>query len=49
VTDQFYSDRAGALQDPFSHTWHIHTHTEDVSPAELKRTWRAMQAKWRGR
>lgn len=45
VTDQFYGDRAGTLRDPFGHTWHIHTHTEDVSPAELKRRMAAMQAK----
>ncbi len=37
VTDQFYGDRAGTLRDPFGHTWHIHTHNEDVSPAEMKR------------
>ena len=45
VTDQFYGDRAGTLRDPFGHTWHIHTHTEDVSPAELKRRMAAMQTK----
>jgi PhnB protein len=37
VTDQFYGDRAGALVDPFGHTWTIATHKEDVSDAEMKR------------
>ena len=37
VADQFYGDRAGTLKDPFGHSWHLHTHKENVSPAELKR------------
>lgn len=45
VTDQFYGDRAGTLRDPFGHSWHIHTHKEDVSPAELSRRMAAMQKK----
>lgn len=43
VTDQFYGDRAGTLRDPFGHTWHIHTHKEDVSAAELNRRMAAMK------
>lgn len=43
VADQFYGDRAGTLRDPFGHTWHIHTHKEDVSPAELNRRMAAMK------
>lgn len=35
VTDQFYGDRAGTVEDPFGHAWHIHTHTEDLTPEEL--------------
>jgi len=42
-TDQFYGDRAGTLRDPFGHTWHIHTPTENVSPAELNRRMAAMK------
>lgn len=42
VQDQFYGDRNGTLEDPFGHQWHISTHIEDVSPAELRR--RAAQA-----
>jgi len=37
VNDQFYGDRTGALADPFGHVWHLATHKEDVSMAELKK------------
>lgn len=37
VQDKFYGDRNGTLQDPFGHEWHISTHIEDVSPAEMRR------------
>ena len=37
VEDQFYGDRAGTVADPFGLEWHIHTHTEDVSPEEMQR------------
>jgi PhnB protein len=37
VTNQFYGDRAGTLEDPFGHVWHISTHVEDLSPDELAR------------
>ena len=36
-TDQFYGDRDGQICDPFGHVWHIATHKEDMSPAEMKR------------
>ena len=36
VQDQFYGDRAGGLEDPFGHYWHIATHIEDVSPEEME-------------
>jgi PhnB protein len=36
VKDQFYGDRMGTLEDPFGHIWHVTTHTEDVSPEEMK-------------
>jgi PhnB protein len=42
VQDQFYGDRNGTLEDPFGHEWHLSTHIEDVSPAELRK--RAAQA-----
>ena len=37
VQDKFYGDRTGTVQDPFGHVWHLATHTEDVSLAELKK------------
>jgi PhnB protein len=37
VADQFYGDRAGSVEDPFGHQWHVATHVEDVSPEELHR------------
>ncbi len=37
VADQFYGDRMGTLADPFGHVWTVGTHTEDVSPEEMKK------------
>ena len=36
-TDMFYGDRSGGVTDPAGNQWHIGTHVEDVSPAELKK------------
>jgi PhnB protein len=44
VKDQFYGDRSGTLIDPFGHIWTIATHTEDVSPEQMKRRMAAMAA-----
>ena len=44
VTDQFYGDRSGSIQDPFGHVWHIATHVKDVSVAEMKKRAAAMAA-----
>jgi len=35
--DMFYGDRSGGVKDAAGNLWHIGTHIEDVSPAELKR------------
>jgi PhnB protein len=37
VQDKFYGDRTGTVQDPFGHVWHLATHTEDLSMAELRK------------
>ncbi len=37
VTDQFYGDRSGSLEDPFGHVWHVATHVEDIPMKELKK------------
>jgi uncharacterized glyoxalase superfamily protein PhnB len=34
VTDMFWGDRYGKLQDPFGHQWSVATHKEDVTPEE---------------
>src|SRR5580658_25204 len=45
VTDQFYGDRSGFIQDPFGHLWGVATHKEDLSPTEMdERARKAMQA-----
>jgi PhnB protein len=35
VQDKFYGDRAGSLEDPFGHVWHVATHKEDMSLEEM--------------
>jgi uncharacterized glyoxalase superfamily protein PhnB len=35
--DQFYGDRSGGVTDAAGNRWHIGTHIEDVSPADLKK------------
>jgi PhnB protein len=37
VTDMFYGDRAGTIEDPFGHIWHVATHIEDVTPAKMRK------------
>ena len=42
VTDMFWGDRYGQLEDPFGHRWSIATHVRDVTPAELQQAMQAM-------
>jgi len=44
VTDQFYGDRSGSLEDPFGHVWHVATHKEDIPMKELKKRAATMAA-----
>lgn len=37
VTEMFWGDRYGEVQDPFGHRWAIATHVEDVSPEEMEK------------
>jgi PhnB protein len=37
VADQFYGDRLGTIEDPFGHVWHLATHKEDLTKAEMKK------------
>jgi len=32
VTDMFWGDRYGLLEDPFGHQWSVATHVRDVNP-----------------
>lgn len=43
VSNQFYGDRSGGLEDPFGHKWYIATHVEDVSVEEINKRAAAMQ------
>lgn len=42
VTDMFWGDRMGKLQDPFGYQWSVATHVEDVSEEEMT----TRQAAW---
>jgi PhnB protein len=44
VTDEFYGDRAGQVEDPFGHVWMIQTRLEDVSPKKMQKRLDAMMA-----
>ena len=48
VSDKFYGDRLGTLVDPFGHVWHISTHKEDVSLAEMEKRAKAAGAQGSG-
>jgi PhnB protein len=48
VSDKFYGDRSGTLVDPFGHIWHISTHKEDVSLAEMEKRAKAASAQATG-
>jgi PhnB protein len=37
IEDKFYGDRTASIEDPFGHIWHLATHKEDLSMAELRR------------
>jgi len=45
VTDMFYGDRSGGLEDPFGHKWYISTHVEDVTMDEINRRAKEMYQK----
>lgn len=41
VTDQFWGDRSGKIEDPFGYKWGLATHIEDVAPEEIDRRGKA--------
>ncbi len=36
VTDMFWGDRYGVIEDPFGHHWSVATHMREVTPEELQ-------------
>src|SRR6267378_2250108 len=36
LTDMFWGDRMGTLEDPFGHKWTIAQHVKDVTPQDMK-------------
>jgi PhnB protein len=37
LTDMFWGDRFGSVQDPFGHTWSLAQHVKDMTPEEMMR------------
>jgi PhnB protein len=35
VTDMFWGDRYGQVEDPFGHLWSLATHTRDLTPEQI--------------
>jgi PhnB protein len=42
VTDMFWGDRYGQLEDPFGHRWSVATHVRDVTSSEMQEAMRNM-------
>ena len=43
VSEQFWGDRYGKLEDPFGHHWSVGTHVRDVSPKEMAEAMKKME------
>lgn len=44
LSDKFYGDRAGSVEDPFGQRWSLMTHKEDLSPEEIEKRMAQMSA-----
>jgi PhnB protein len=44
VSEQFWGDRYGKIEDPFGHHWSVGTHVRDVSPEEIQQAMKKMSA-----
>jgi len=42
VSDMFWGDRYGQLEDPFGHRWSVATHLRDMSPEEVQQAFLTM-------
>jgi len=45
VSDMFWGDRYGQLEDPFGHRWSVGTKMRDVTPDEMREAMRKMSAR----
>src|SRR5580698_8948635 len=45
VSDMFWGDRYGQLEDPFGHRWSVATHIRDVSPGDMQQAMQKMREK----
>lgn len=46
VTDMFWGDRYGVVEDPYGHRWSLATHVRDLSPEEIRRAAREFRAQY---
>ena len=37
LTDMFWGDRYGQLEEPFGHFWSIATHKQDLTPEQVEK------------
>ena len=42
VSEMFWGDRYGQVEDPFGHRWSIATHVRDVAPADMQKAMQVM-------
>jgi PhnB protein len=42
VSEMFWGDRYGQLEDPYGHRWSVATHVRDVSPADMQKAMQTM-------
>jgi uncharacterized glyoxalase superfamily protein PhnB len=45
VSDMFWGDRYGQLEDPFGHRWSVGTKMRDVTPDEMREAMQKMSAR----
>lgn len=43
VSEQFWGDRYGKIEDPFGHHWSVATHVRDVGPEDMKKAMKEME------
>src|SRR5262245_35918484 len=48
ISDMFWGDRIGSVEDPYGQKWTLATHTEDVPPREMGKRAQAFYAQMSG-